>query len=310
MAEQTQLLVSSTAGGTVSANWRAVIVLQTFVYDDLPVPQDHLVQGAIYRTIAEKISDLQALSELQLKDTLRNWSMTGSALDHSVKALWISIRAQRSQLEFLGIDPKVAKFMFDWEFFIPSVDKVLRLLRDRFRNAMNTPDQTLPGLIAMCDKQTSTWPENGKGVIYVRAYTHLDPGQTDANNTGLYVGTPEAQAMAEQTVMLMLKSYAPWVETWPDELEPYSQRARLLVKVEQRSKNLRVAIKFPGPRVGPGIMFDAPFDLKALHMRPGDNRRYKLKIFAVADLNIFNARHYFLQSNYGTRNSTIEAPLS
>jgi len=159
---------------------------------------------------------------------------------------------------------------------------------------MNTPDQTLPGLIAMCDKQTSTWPENGKGVIYVRAYTHLDPGQTDANNTGLYMGwsllaqnrhdadlrgtknrpardtdrpshydvarrarhchvlialclsdnetptsggTPEAQAMAEQTVMLMLKSYAPWVETWPDELDPYSQRARLLVKVEQRVRS-------------------------------------------------------------------------
>ncbi|KAK4245546.1 hypothetical protein C7999DRAFT_34109 [Corynascus novoguineensis] len=250
MAEQARMLMPSPGRQTVTANWRAAIVLQNFIYDDskqqlppqayddkgkrrtilrrgergvsvdskldpnsrlvfhlvcvqrfgvhfqVPVPQDHLVLGAIYRTTAEKISDLQALSQPQLNDTLRSWSMTGSALDRYVKALWISIRAQRSQLEFLGIDPRVAKFMFDWEFFIPNVDKVLRLLRDRFKNAMNIPNQTVDGLIAMCDKQSSTWPENGKGVIYARAYTHLDPAQTDANNTGLYVAVEPTPSTA------------------------------------------------------------------------------------------------------------------
>ncbi|KAK4033269.1 hypothetical protein C8A01DRAFT_19771, partial [Parachaetomium inaequale] len=122
----------------------------------VPVPQNHLEPGVRYRPTAEKLATLQILSVPSLNNALLQWSSQGTLLDRYVKALWIGIRAQRPRLESLGINAGTARRMFDWEYFIPTVNKVLG--------------------------------GDGPGVVYIRAYTHLDAGHANINSTGLYVG--------------------------------------------------------------------------------------------------------------------------
>ncbi len=266
-----------------------------------------------------------------MNEVLLSWSNQGSLLDKYVKLLWIGIRAQRPKLEALGIDVEVNKKIFDWEFFIPTVDKVCRrklfnrprqspplilttprlVFRSRFRQAMETPNQTVLGLIPACDTQTTSWPADGAGIIYVRVYTQLDANPPDPNNTGIYVGvtihasdrdeahrhqtskparvtdrpthydiarkarsckvlvalhqnkdetlaaggTPQAKKVAEQTILLMLGSYAPWAVA-SQRIDVLLQRARLLWSID---RIVRAKTGFqPGWKIGHGTNVSSP----------------------------------------------------
>ncbi|KAK4044884.1 hypothetical protein C8A01DRAFT_11800, partial [Parachaetomium inaequale] len=121
----------------------------------VPIWQDDLRLGKPYRPLAEYLAALQALTTPRgLSNEELQWSTQGSALDQYVKALWIGIRAQRERLTALGLDEWTASRIFDGPF-VKSVDKVCR-------------------------------PDNA-GVIYIRAYTHVDD-HPDINNAGLYTG--------------------------------------------------------------------------------------------------------------------------
>ena len=157
---------------------------------------------------------------------------------------------------------------------------------------METQNQTVSGLISSCEKQTTFWPVDGPGVVYLRVYTQADPRHVDVGNeAGVYTGwtahapmrnerhtrqiskpprvtdrpshyniarmvrhcqvlivlhqdggetlgtagTREAARMAEQTAMLMVKSYASWTNS--DKMDLHIQRARLLQAVEKQVRS-------------------------------------------------------------------------
>jgi hypothetical protein len=123
--------------------------------------------------------------------------------------------------------------MFEQEYFVASVDKICRrklthslvattyltgyvVFMPRFKQTMESPNLSVAGLIAGCDKQRKSppppWPADGHRVIYLRVYTHTDREIAFGNDTGLYVGYSGFAQMRDESHTKITK--------WPRQPKP------------------------------------------------------------------------------------------